>query len=106
MPKRERGAVQKDRNGQPLFACFEVRYMGSHEPPTRTGWRLNRIDAHKDSDEIGNPLDQDVITIKGTRLHNLKNITFSIPKNKLVVFTGLSGSGKSTLAFDTLARNA
>jgi excinuclease ABC subunit A len=47
-------------------------------------------------------LDQDVITIKGARLHNLKNITLSIPKNKLVVFTGLSGSGKSTLAFDTL----
>src|SRR5512147_2708953 len=42
------------------------------------------------------------ITIRGARLHNLKNISFSIPKNKLVVFTGLSGSGKSTLAFDTL----
>ncbi len=45
---------------------------------------------------------QDTITIKGARLHNLKNITVSIPKNKLVVLTGLSGSGKSTLAFDTL----
>ena len=45
---------------------------------------------------------QDQITIKGARLHNLKNITLSIPKNKLVVFTGLSGSGKSSLAFDTL----
>lgn len=44
----------------------------------------------------------DKITIKGARLHNLQNITLSIPKNKLVVFTGLSGSGKSTLAFDTL----
>src|SRR5512137_544192 len=42
------------------------------------------------------------ITIRGARLHNLKNITLSIPKNKLVVLTGLSGSGKSTLAFDTL----
>lgn len=49
----------------------------------------------------GGPL-QDAITIRGARLHNLKNITLSIPKNKLVVFTGLSGSGKSTLAFDTL----
>jgi excinuclease ABC subunit A len=47
-------------------------------------------------------LDQDVITIKGARLHNLKNVTLSIPRNKLVVFTGLSGSGKSTLAFDTI----
>src|SRR6476469_5419514 len=46
------------------------------------------------------------ITIRGARLHNLKNITLSIPKNKLVVFTGLSGSGKSTLAFDTLYHEA
>ena len=45
---------------------------------------------------------QNTITIKGARLHNLKNVTLSIPKNKLVVLTGLSGSGKSTLAFDTL----
>ena len=44
----------------------------------------------------------DTITINGARLHNLKNISISIPKNKLVVLTGLSGSGKSTLAFDTL----
>lgn len=42
------------------------------------------------------------ITIKGAREHNLKNISVEIPKNKLVVFTGLSGSGKSSLAFDTL----
>ena len=44
----------------------------------------------------------DTITIKNARLHNLKNVTLSIPKNQLVVFTGLSGSGKSTLAIDTL----
>ncbi len=47
---------------------------------------------------------QETITIRGARLHNLKNVTVSIPKNKLVVFTGLSGSGKSTLALDTLHR--
>src|SRR5512139_3841346 len=46
----------------------------------------------------------DTITIKNARLHNLKNVTLSIPKNQLVVFTGLSGSGKSTLAIDTLHR--
>ena len=42
------------------------------------------------------------ILIKGARVHNLKNIDVSIPRNKLVVITGLSGSGKSSLAFDTL----
>ncbi len=42
------------------------------------------------------------ITVKGARLHNLKNVTVSIPKNQLVALTGLSGSGKSTLAFDIL----
>lgn len=42
------------------------------------------------------------IVIKGAKQHNLKNINVDIPKNKLVVFTGLSGSGKSTLAFDTI----
>jgi excinuclease ABC subunit A len=44
----------------------------------------------------------DHIEIKGAQLHNLKNIDVKIPRNKLVVFTGLSGSGKSSLAFDTL----
>ena len=42
------------------------------------------------------------IIIKGARQHNLKNINLSIPRNKLVVITGLSGSGKSSLAFDTI----
>jgi len=43
-----------------------------------------------------------VIKIKGARTHNLKNVSLEIPRNKLVVFTGLSGSGKSSLAFDTI----
>ena len=42
------------------------------------------------------------ILVKGARVNNLKNITVEIPRNKLVVITGLSGSGKSSLAFDTL----
>ena len=42
------------------------------------------------------------ITIKGARENNLKNITISIPRDKLIVFTGLSGSGKSSLAFETI----
>jgi len=44
----------------------------------------------------------DTIHVKGARENNLKNIDLQIPKNKLVVFTGLSGSGKSSLAFDTI----
>jgi len=44
------------------------------------------------------------ITIRGARLHNLKNITVQIPRNRLVVLTGLSGSGKSTLGFDILLK--
>ncbi len=45
---------------------------------------------------------KEYILIKGAKLHNLKNIDVAIPRNKLVVITGLSGSGKSSLAFDTL----
>ena len=44
----------------------------------------------------------DEIRIRGARTHNLKNISLDLPRNKLVVITGLSGSGKSSLAFDTL----
>ena len=47
-------------------------------------------------------MNQNSIVIKGAREHNLKNIDLEIPRDKLVVFTGLSGSGKSSLAFDTI----
>lgn len=45
---------------------------------------------------------KDTITIKGARTHNLKNVSVEMPRNKMIVFTGLSGSGKSSLAFDTI----
>ena len=44
----------------------------------------------------------DKIVIKGAKENNLKNIDITIPKNKLIVFSGVSGCGKSTLAFDTI----
>ncbi|MEI7604258.1 MAG: excinuclease ABC subunit UvrA [bacterium] len=49
-----------------------------------------------------NIFEHGVISVKGARVHNLKNINIDIPKHKLVIFTGLSGSGKSSLAFDTI----
>jgi excinuclease ABC subunit A len=57
-------------------------------------------DKKKTSKKTAGPVDE--IVVKGARTHNLKNITVSMPRNKMVVFTGLSGSGKSSLAFDTI----
>ena len=48
------------------------------------------------------PVDRRVIAVRGAREHNLKNVDLTIPRDKLIVFTGLSGSGKSSLAFDTI----
>jgi len=58
---------------------------------------------NKFNNNNGNPIDEhDLIEVYGARVHNLKNIDIQIPKNKLVVITGISGSGKSSLAFDTI----
>jgi len=51
---------------------------------------------------IEQPKTESVLHVKGARVHNLKNVDVTIPRNSLVVFTGLSGSGKSSLAFDTI----
>ena len=48
------------------------------------------------------PVERRVIAVRGAREHNLKNVDLTIPRDKLIVFTGLSGSGKSSLAFDTI----
>ena len=61
-----------------------------------------RIAILKLSQEPLNPVPQHYIHINGARQHNLKNLNVSIPREKLVVITGLSGSGKSSLAFDTI----
>ncbi|MCA9805187.1 MAG: hypothetical protein KC777_24630, partial [Cyanobacteria bacterium HKST-UBA02] len=55
-----------------------------------------------DSARNGRKDDPDVISIRGARQHNLKNIDLKIPRNEFVVITGVSGSGKSSLAFDTI----
>ena len=64
--------------------------MGS----SKSGSKKNKLNIASSS--------EDVITIRGARQHNLKNVDLSIPRNQLVVFTGVSGSGKSSLAFDTI----
>ena len=59
-------------------------------------------DIHDDTGATRNAAHGRIISIRGARTHNLKNVDLDIPRNQLVVITGLSGSGKSSLAFDTL----
>ena len=54
------------------------------------------------NDDVKEDYEENMITIKGARHHNLKNINLKLPKNKFIVFTGVSGSGKSTLVFDII----
>ena len=59
-------------------------------------------ESKKHESDPSTALGEGKIVIKGARTHNLKNISVEVPRNKMVVFTGLSGSGKSSLAFDTI----
>lgn len=79
----------------PIFAAY---FLGT---PQRRTFMSNATNSNGQAsiDQL-NP--KDYIIVKGARVNNLKNLSVAIPRNKLVVITGLSGSGKSSLAFDTL----
>ena len=70
--------------------------------PIISSYLCNYFNFQRLSVKINNLNPKDYIIIKGAAIHNLKNVDIAIPRNKLVVITGLSGSGKSSLAFDTL----
>jgi excinuclease ABC subunit A len=58
--------------------------------------------SHPLPEGVGKPPRSDALIVRGAREHNLRNISVTIPRDKLTVVTGLSGSGKSSLAFDTI----
>ncbi len=69
-----------------------AKVPGSKMPPSSNG--------HRSAGSVSNP--QNTIRIRGARQHNLKNIDLDLPRDRLIVLTGVSGSGKSSLAFDTI----
>ena len=76
-------------------------YVFNHSSPSLLLY-LHSTMAKKSANAISSSIHTESIEVFGAREHNLKNIDISVPKNKLVVFTGVSGSGKSSLAFDTI----
>jgi len=76
-------------------------YVFNHSSPSLLLY-LHPTMAKKSTNEVSSINHTESIDVFGAREHNLKNIDISVPKNKLVVFTGVSGSGKSSLAFDTI----
>ncbi len=90
-----KNASQKSGPSDPLRpSSGEARWI------TVRGARTHPVQPSGDGYGAGNP--SEWIIVKGARTHNLKNITVQMPRNSMVVFTGLSGSGKSSLAFDTI----
>ena len=80
-----------------------VLILNTHQPSTNTQQFINTQHSTPITQHLtpNNPMNEK-IEVFGARVHNLKNIDITIPRNSLTVFTGLSGSGKSSLAFDTI----
>ena len=84
-----------------MLSFASGRWYSAHISPYGLGrGEAMHIKEHSKTNHMKNS--EDKLIIKGARTHNLKNITVEMPRNKMVVFTGLSGSGKSSLAFDTI----
>src|SRR3990167_9477742 len=80
----------------------DVLYSPVSTPSAQRGSEPYMPNSRKQGSDPDATVGAGKIIIKGARTHNLKNISVEIPRNKMVVFTGLSGSGKSSLAFDTI----
>ena len=80
-----------------------VLILNTHHPTTNTQLSINtkHLTPNIQHQTPNNPMNEK-IEVFGARVHNLKNVDITIPRNSLTVFTGLSGSGKSSLAFDTI----
>ena len=76
--------------------------MGRRAPTANDHSASPKTALSKTGQSSGTSSSEEVIRVRGARQHNLKNVDVTIPRNKMVVFTGVSGSGKSSLAFDTI----
>src|SRR5512140_3935880 len=97
-------AAARTRTATPRTAAIPPRSGSRAAPPTDVRSVIRASLEGHDGRGLWRiiPAPMDAIVIRGAPAHNLKNISLSIPRNALVVLTGVSGSGKSSLAFDTL----
>ena len=93
MAEKKKVIAKKAVKNESIIVAKAIKHIEGISAP--------EIEHHTVEDDLV-PHKSDVIFIKGARMHNLKNVDVSIPRNKLVVVTGVSGSGKSSLTMDTL----